>query len=71
MPLDMWMRSVWAAAYPITTSGADMWLYSVRAWCSPNHAYFQLLRSAATVYSISRMSISCSHAELWAPGPGR
>ena len=31
----------------MTTSGADMWLYSVRLWCSPNQAYFQLYLSAS------------------------
>ena len=30
----------------MSTSGADRWLYSVRPWCSPNQAYFQLCLSA-------------------------
>ena len=41
-----WMRSVFAATYGITHSGADMCEYSVSAWCSPNQAYFQLYWSA-------------------------
>ena len=50
----------------MTTSGADMWLYSVNEWCSPTQAYFQLYLSASTTYWISRVSISCSHAGSWA-----
>ena len=41
-----WMRSVFAATNGITHSGADMWEYSVSAWCSPYQAYFQLYWSA-------------------------
>ena len=48
MPVPMWIRSVAWARYPMTTSGEDMWLYSVSEWCSPIHAYFQLYLSAAT-----------------------
>ena len=54
----------------MTTSGADMWLYSVSAWCSPNQAYFQLCLSAKIAYSASRMRCECSHSVSWAPGPG-
>ena len=48
MPVPMWIRSVAWAKYPMTTSGEDMWLYSVSEWCSPIQAYFQLYLSAAT-----------------------
>ena len=48
-----------------------MWLYSVSAWCSPNQTYFQLCLSASSVYSTSRMNISCSSSVSWAAGPGR
>ena len=47
-----------------------MWLYSVSAWCSPNHAYFQLCLSAKIVYSTSRISAVCSEQGSWAAGPG-
>ena len=46
MAVPRWMYSVWAATQPIITSGADRWLYSVRQWCSPNQANFQLCLSA-------------------------
>ena len=55
----------------MTTSGADMWVYSVSEWCSPHQAYFQLYLSALMTYSISRLSISCSHVGSRAAGPGR
>ena len=54
----------------MTTSGADMWLYSVSAWCSPNQAYFQLCLSAKITYSASRISSVCSSSVSWAAGPG-
>src|SRR4051794_12617046 len=54
----------------MTTSGADMWLYSVRAWCSPNQAYFQLCLSAWMTNPASRINCSCSLAGSWAAGPG-
>jgi hypothetical protein len=66
-----WMRSVWAATNGMTTSGADMWEYSVRPWCSPNHTYFQLKASAWTAYWISRISIVCSDSVSRDAGPGR
>ena len=47
-----------------------MWLYSVRQWCSPNQANFQLCLSAWIGYDASRMSIRCSCAETCAEGPG-
>ena len=46
IPEPTWICSVWAVMYAKTVSGADMWEYSVRAWCSPSHAYFQLNLSA-------------------------
>ena len=55
---------------PITTSGADMCEYSVRAWCSPSQAYFQLCLSAKIAYSASRMSAMCSMSVWCAAGPG-
>lgn len=70
MPVPRWMRSVLAATYPITTSGADMWLYSVSEWCSPNHTYFQLCLSALIARSISRFSARCSEGRSCAAMPG-
>ena len=66
-----WICLVRPATYPITGYGADMWLYSVSPWCSPNQAYFQLWRSPSTAYSASRMSIRCSESGSCAAGPGR
>ena len=40
------MYDVRAAQYAMNTSLADVWLYSVSAWCSETQTYFQLLRSA-------------------------
>ena len=54
----------------MTTSGAEMWEYSVRAWCSPNQTYFQLCLSACTAYDASAMSMACSLWVSWAAGPG-
>ena len=68
--VPMWICSVAWATYPMTTSGADRWLYSVRAWCSPNQTYFQLWRSAWMASSISRMRAVCSDSLSWAAGPG-
>ncbi|GIT46202.1 MAG: hypothetical protein Ct9H300mP12_07870 [Acidimicrobiales bacterium] len=51
-------------------AGADMWLYSVRPWCSPNQTYFQLCLSARMAYSASRRSSVCSLSLSWAAGPG-
>ena len=70
MPVPRWMYSVFPATRPMMTSGADMWLYSTRAWCSPNQAYFQLCLSAKIAYSASRISWRCSHWVSCAPGPG-
>jgi hypothetical protein len=40
------MRDVLAAQYAMNTSLDDVWLYSVSAWCSDTHTYFQLFWSA-------------------------
>src|SRR5262245_27222892 len=45
MPELKWMYEVRAAQYAMNTSLAEVWLYSVSAWCSDTHTYFQLLRS--------------------------
>src|SRR5436190_18572581 len=46
MPELRWMYDVRAAQYAMNTSLADVWLYSVSAWCSETQTYFQLFRSA-------------------------
>ena len=45
IPEPMWICSVRAATYGMSTSLAEMWEYSPRKWCSVNHEYFQLVRS--------------------------
>jgi hypothetical protein len=55
---------------PSPTSGADMWLYSVRAWCSPNQAYFQLCLSAWIAYSSLAHELGVLGSVSWAAGPG-
>ena len=47
-----------------------MWLYSVRQWCSPNQANFQLWLSARIGYDASRISMTCSCSGTCADGPG-
>ncbi len=54
----------------MNTSLADMWLYSVSAWCSLIHTYFQPWRSAHSTRSASFSSARCSASESWACGPG-
>ena len=66
----IWILSVCAATHPMSGDGADMWLYSTRAWCSPYQIYFQLFLSAITAYSDSRMSSVCSASVSCAAGPG-
>ena len=36
----------------ITTSLAEMWLYSARKWCSVTHTYFQFERSPASAMRV-------------------
>ena len=55
----------------MNTSLEEQWLYSVRQWCSENHTYFQLVRSASPISSTSRMNISRSRSGSCASGPGR
>ena len=54
------MRSVRARMCGITTSLAEMWLYSARKWCSVTHTYFQFDRSPASAIRVSLISRSCS-----------
>ena len=58
------MRSVRARMCGITTSLAEMWLYSARKWCSVTHTYFQFERSPASAIRVSLISRSCSRASL-------
>ena len=62
IPEQTRMRSVRERMNGITTSLAEMWLYSVRKWCSVTHTYFQLLRSPTSATRTSSMRRSCSAA---------
>ena len=52
------------------TSLEEMWLYSVRAWCSDIHTYFQPVLSASSTRAASFISARCSDSGSCAPGPG-
>ena len=60
IPLPTWMRSVRPAMYGMSTSFAEMCEYSLRKWCSVNHAYFQLCWSPTSHNRSSLMMRSCS-----------
>ena len=60
MPDATWMFCVRANTHAMRVSLAEMCEYSLRKWCSVNHAYFQLWRSPTSHSATSLMSRSCS-----------
>ena len=55
-----WMRDVRAATNDRNTSGAGMWEYSVRKWCSGHHTYLKPCFSHSTAKSRFSIMRRCS-----------